>query len=146
MDHEFNIVDFPREIIEHIFSFIDNTQGYTSFRQTCWYIYHCSQFIKHFYPSGTLRLRVPIKKHNINGHVIGYHYNDALKYVGLYINSEKEGIHKFEFVELNRIVTFLWILPKMRLVFSFECSSMHGIFWSLSKNWNRSFFWLQCLL
>ena len=95
MNQEFNIVDFPREIIEHIFSFILDTKGYTSFRQTCWYIYQCSQFVKHFYPSGQLRLRVPIKKHRINGHVVGYHYNDALKYVGLFLNSEKEGIHRY---------------------------------------------------
>ncbi len=95
MNQEFNIVDFPREIIEHIFSFIHDTTGYTSFRQSCWYIYLCTKKSKLFYPSGQLRLAVPISNHKINGHVLGYHTNDALKYVGLYIKSNKEGIHKY---------------------------------------------------
>ena len=95
MNQEFNIVDFPREIIEHIFSFINDTQGYGSFRLTCLYIYYCSDKMLHFYPSGKLRLKVPIVKHKINGHVLGYHINEGLKYVGLFLNNDREGIHRY---------------------------------------------------
>lgn len=95
MDQGFNIVHFPREIIEHIFSFIVDTKGYASFRQTCWYIYQCTSKVKHFYPSGRLMRTIPISNGNIYGHVLAYHLNDALKYMGLFLDSKREGIHQY---------------------------------------------------
>ena len=43
----------------------------------------------------SVKITRSIKKHRINGHVVGYRINDALKYVGLFLNGEKEGIHRY---------------------------------------------------
>ncbi len=95
MNSEFNIVDFPVEIIEHIFSFIKDTQGYASFRQSCWYIYNCTKKVKKFFPSGKLNLSIPVSKNQINGHVLGHHINGSLRFLGLFVKNKREGYHKY---------------------------------------------------
>ena len=95
MGEPFNILDFPVEIIQHIFFFINETKGYASFRQSCKYMYACTDKVKHFYPSGKVRRHVPIKNGEISGHVVSFHQNFLTNYIGLFIKNKREGIHRY---------------------------------------------------
>jgi antitoxin component YwqK of YwqJK toxin-antitoxin module len=95
MGEPFNILDFPVEIIQHIFFFINDTKGYAAFRQSCKYMYSCTNKVKHFYPSGKVRRHVPIKNGEISGHVISFHQNYLTNYIGLFIKNQREGIHRY---------------------------------------------------
>ena len=70
MGEPFNILDFPVEIIQHIFFFINETKGYASFRQSCKYCTHV--------PTVNTFIHQENKKTNsrkngeISGHVISY--------------------------------------------------------------------------